>query len=82
MTVAVETATTNQRLNQSCRAAYKRMQGAFDAQLAESGYARPQELATFITTAIESGIILSRVHHTGASLRQVAEQLRCVLRAA
>jgi hypothetical protein len=39
MTVAMETATTNQRLNQACRAAYARLQGAFEAKLAENGYA-------------------------------------------
>lgn len=82
MTVAMETATTNERLNQACRAAYTRLQGAFEAKLVESGFARARELATFITVAIEGGIVLSRVHHTGDPLRNVAEQLRWVLRAA
>jgi TetR/AcrR family transcriptional repressor of lmrAB and yxaGH operons len=82
MTVAMETATTNERLNLACRQAYARLQGAFEAKLAAGGYARPQDLAAFITAAIEGGIILSRVHHTGDPLRHVAAQLRWALRAA
>ena len=74
-TVAMETATTNDRLNQACRAAYRQLRGAFEAKLAESGYAQPDALATFITAAIEGGIILSRVYHTGDPLRQVAAQI-------
>jgi TetR/AcrR family transcriptional regulator, lmrAB and yxaGH operons repressor len=81
MTVAMETATTNERLNQACRTAYTRLQAAFEAKLA-GRYARSQELASFITATIEGGIMLSRVHHTGDPLRQVAEQLRWVLQAA
>ena len=77
MTVALETATTNQRLNYACRAAYTRLQAAFEARLLASGYApqRARELAGFIAAAIEGGIILSRVYHTGDPLRLVAEQL-------
>lgn len=80
--VAMETATTNARLNQACREAYGRLQGAFEGRLAEGGYARPAELALFITAAIEGGLILSRVYHTGDPLRQVAAQLGELLSAA
>lgn len=79
MTVALETATTNERLNHACRAAYSRLQAAFEAKLVAGGYARSRELATFVTAAIEGGIVLSRVHHSGDPLRQVAEQLSWVL---
>lgn len=82
MTVAMETATTNDRLNQACHAAYTRLQQAFAAKLAESGYSRAPDLATFVTAAIEGGIILSRVQHSGGPLRVVAGQLGLVLRAA
>ena len=77
MTVAMETATTNERLNLACREGYTRLQGAFEAKLVESGYeqGRARELATFITAAIEGGIVLSRTYHTGDPLRTVAEQL-------
>ena len=77
MTVAMETATTNDRLNQACRAAYGRLQAAFEAKLAAGGYAHAQAhaRATFITAAIEGGIMLSRVYHSGDPLRAVADQL-------
>ena len=79
MTVALETATTNERLNRACRAAYSRLQAAFEAKLAAGGYARAHELAVFVTAAIEGGVVLSRVQHSGDPLRQVAKQLRRVL---
>ncbi|MEO7911939.1 MAG: TetR/AcrR family transcriptional regulator [Roseiflexaceae bacterium] len=83
MTVAMETATSNQRLNRACRDAYTRLQGAFEARLTASGYAPPRarELAGFIAASIEGGIILSRVYHTGDPLRLVAEQLGQMLAA-
>lgn len=82
MTVALETATTNERLNRVCRAAYARLQGAFEARLVECGYPGARELATFITAAIEGGTMLSRVYHSGDPLRMVAAQLGELLRAA
>lgn len=84
MTVAMETATTNARLNLACRAAYSRLQAAFEAKLAANGYGESQarELATFITAAIEGGVILCRTYHTGDPLRLIAGQLAHMLRAA
>lgn len=77
--VAMETATTNGRLNRACCEAYTLLQAAFAAKLVASGYAQAQELATFITAAIEGGIILSRTYHTGDHLRLVAEQIAQLL---
>lgn len=76
-TVAMETATTNERLNGACREAYSRLQGAFEAKLAQAGFADEQsrQLAMFITASIEGGIILCRTYHSGDPLRLVAAQL-------
>lgn len=76
-TVAMETAITNERLNRACRDAYALLQTAFAAKLVASGYTQAQAkpLATFITAAVEGGIILSRTYHTGDPLRLVAEQV-------
>lgn len=81
MTVAMETATTNERLNIACRKAYDQLQGAFAAKFVKSGYADAQAraVATFVMAAIEGGIMLSRTYHTGDPLRLVAQQLRVVL---
>lgn len=77
MTVAMETATSSERLNLACREAYGRLQEAFAEALGAGGFApeRTAELATFITASIEGGIILSRTEHSGAPLRRVADEL-------
>ena len=75
--VALETANSSPRLNAACRAAYERLQQAFADRLVQGGYAagRAAALATFITSAVEGGILLSRTYHTGDPLRQVAREL-------
>jgi hypothetical protein len=77
----METAIASERLNLACRAAYNRLQGAFAAKLAASGYdpQRSAELATFITAAFEGGIILSRTYRTGDPLRRVGQELAALL---
>jgi len=76
-TIAMETATTNERLNLACRAAYGRLQDAFEAKLVQARLPKMQarQLATFITASIEGGITLCRTYHSGDPLRLVAEQL-------
>jgi TetR/AcrR family transcriptional repressor of lmrAB and yxaGH operons len=80
-TVAMETATSSERINLACRAAYDRLQAAFAAKLAADGYdaQRASELATFITAAIEGGILLSRTYHSGDPLRRVGQELAGLL---
>jgi TetR/AcrR family transcriptional repressor of lmrAB and yxaGH operons len=82
-TVAMETATSSERINLACRAAYDRLQAAFAAKLAADGYdaQRAAELATFITAAIEGGILLSRTYHSGDPLRRVGQELAGLLAA-
>ncbi|HMQ35215.1 MAG TPA: TetR/AcrR family transcriptional regulator [Chloroflexaceae bacterium] len=81
--VAMETATTSERLNRACRDAYGRLKGAFAEQLVAAGYppARAAELAEFITAAIEGGIILSRTYHSGDPLRRIGRQVAAMLAA-
>ncbi|MDX1665561.1 MAG: TetR/AcrR family transcriptional regulator [Candidatus Promineifilaceae bacterium] len=78
MTVALETATSSERLNIASREGYTRLQAAFAEKLVDGGYDEKlaRELATFVTSAIEGGIILSRTYHSGDPLRLVARQLR------
>jgi TetR/AcrR family transcriptional repressor of lmrAB and yxaGH operons len=77
MTVAMETATTSERLNHACREAYGSLQDAFAAGFERGGFSAPRadELATFVTAAIEGGILLSRTAHSGDPLRRVADEL-------
>ncbi len=80
--VALETAASGDRLNLVCRAAYRRIEGAFAARLSAGGFApdRAARLATVITAAIEGGTMLSRTAHSGDPLRLVAETLGDLLR--
>lgn len=77
MIVTMETVNSSERLNLVCREAYRLLQAAFQEKLVASGYteARAGQLATFITSAIEGGIILSRANRSGDPLRLVAQEL-------
>lgn len=83
-TVALETVNSSKRLNQVCREAYGWLRGAFAEKLVAGGFApeRAAGLATFIVSAIEGGIILSRTNHSGDALRHVADELGDYLRMA
>ena len=77
MTVAMETATSSERLNLACREAYGRLQEAFAERLRAGGFSaeRAAELAAFVTASVEGGVILSRTAHSGDPLRRVAHEL-------
>lgn len=80
--VAMESASTNERLNQACQEAYGRLRAAFAESLAESDLPiEAHELATLVTAAIEGGILLSRADHSGDPLRVVGGLLGRMLRA-
>jgi TetR/AcrR family transcriptional repressor of lmrAB and yxaGH operons len=83
MTVAMETAISNERINGACREAYGRLVKVFETNLLAGGHSEQDsaEMALFIIAAIEGGIILSRTNHTGDPLRLVAKQIKCVLQA-
>ncbi len=79
--VAMETATASTRINAACHEAYQMLKSAFYDKLIECGFSKTKadELATFIVSAIEGGIILSRTSHTSDPLRLVAKQLKVLL---
>lgn len=79
--IAMETATKSERINLACREAYALLETAFKEKLLESGFTKikAEELGTFITAAVEGGIILSRTHHSGSPLRTVAKHLKVLL---
>jgi TetR/AcrR family transcriptional regulator, lmrAB and yxaGH operons repressor len=79
--VAMETATQSEKINSACREAYGMIESAFKAKLLESKLPSQKagDLARFITSAVEGGIILSRTYHSGDPLRLVARQLKSLL---
>lgn len=80
--IAMETATTNEKINLACREAFAQIQSAFQAKLvaADVTEEKANELAVFITSAIEGAIMLSRTHHSGDPLRVVAKYLQSILK--
>ena len=82
--VAMETATSSERLNLACRAAFADIQAAFAEKLIAGGCAPEQAdiLTTFITASIEGGTLLSRTAHSVDPLRRIADVLDITLRSA
>ena len=82
--VALETASTNERLNLACRDAYLAVQNAFANRLRVAGLdeAQASGLAELVVSVIEGATVLSRTHHSGAPLRRAADYLAQVIAAA
>ena len=74
---AMETVHGSERLNRACREAFQRIQKAFEEKLLEAEVPPHQagQLAVFLVSAVEGGIILSRTHHSPEPLQKVADQL-------
>jgi TetR/AcrR family transcriptional repressor of lmrAB and yxaGH operons len=83
-TIALEMASTSERLRETCHDIYGQWQAAFAHKLSQAGLdaERAQRLALLIIAAIEGGVILSRTQHSPAPLQQVAEEVACLLRSA
>ncbi len=81
-TVASESATTHERINQACQEAYTLLREAFAEKLRAAGITEPNvdPLAWTINAAIEGAIILSRTFHSGDPLREAGRQLACLIR--
>ena len=73
--VAMETATTNERINLACRESYAMLVSAFREYFVEQGIEQADQMATLVTASIEGGVILSRTNHSAEPLRIVAEKL-------
>jgi len=81
-TVALETATSSERLNLACREAYSLMQSVFKEKFVENGFeeSRAANLAGYVLAVFEGSILLSRVRHSGDPLRQAAAHVRSYIK--
>lgn len=78
--VALEAASTSERLRLACRDAYRAWQALIAATLrGHYGEARAQRLAALIIAAIEGGIILARVEQSERPLLDVADEVERLL---
>lgn len=80
--IALESASTNDRLRMSCDSAYESWQDAFADRLRLGGFgeARSQRLGALIIAALEGGIILSRSQRSPQPLHDVAHEIEILLR--
>jgi TetR/AcrR family transcriptional regulator, lmrAB and yxaGH operons repressor len=81
-TVALETATTNERLNLACREAYNEILRELVIQLSAGGFPEDdaRDLSTMIVSGLEGGILLSRTFHSTDPMEQIARQMEAVMR--
>lgn len=81
-TVALETATSSERLNLACREAYSVMQSVFTEKFKDNGFeeSRAVDLAGYVLAVFEGSILLSRVQHSGSPLRQAAAHLKSYIK--
>jgi len=80
-TATIETSITSEAMNNACRAAFDMILSAFREKFIASGIkqAKASELAMFVTTLIEGGILMSRTYHDAKPLRIAARQLKSLL---
>jgi len=82
-TVALETASSSERLREICNAIYADWQTAFRERLTAGGVPDPaaDQIARVIVAGLEGGIILCRTGRTQQPLHDVAATMETVIRA-
>lgn len=80
-TIALETASSNERLREECGRIYQGWQEAFANKLIAGGFAeeRAQRIAALIISAIEGGVILCRTSRSRTPLENVAYEVGILL---
>lgn len=80
-TATIETAVTCEVINQACRDAFDMILNAFKDKFIGGGFTeiRAAELALFVTTVVEGGILMSRTYHHAAPIRLAAQHLKVYL---
>jgi TetR/AcrR family transcriptional repressor of lmrAB and yxaGH operons len=81
-TATIETAMTSETINIACRQAFDMILSAVTAKFVESGTERAEaeNLALFITTVIEGGILMSRTYQSAEPLKLAARHMHSYLR--
>lgn len=77
--VALEAASTNERLRQACRDAYRAWRRPFADKLRPAYGDRADRLAMLIIAAIEGGIVLARSEQSERPLLDVADEVEQLL---
>ncbi|HSQ16490.1 MAG TPA: TetR/AcrR family transcriptional regulator [Anaerolineales bacterium] len=77
-TATIETAVTCEPINQACRDAFDMILVSFKDKFLAGGLTEIQaaELALYVTTVVEGGILMSRTYHHAEPLRLAARHLK------
>lgn len=80
-TASVETAVTSEPINKACQEAFELIISVFKQKFIDGGFSESQstELALYVTTVIEGGILMSRTYHQAEPLRAAGRQLQAYL---
>jgi len=80
-TATVETAVTSEPINRACREAFDLILAVFREKFLAGGVAEEQaaELAFYVTTVVEGGILMSRAYHQSDPLRLAGKHLKVYL---
>lgn len=80
-TAAVETSGTSEMINQACREAFAMILAVFSEKFQSAGHneADSAELALYITTVVEGGMVMCRTYNQAEPLRLAARHLRAYL---
>ena len=79
--IAMETVAESKRINKACQDAFDLILSAFREKFLASGFSEvlAAELALYVTTVVEGGILMSRVYHRTEPLRVAARHLQAYL---
>jgi TetR/AcrR family transcriptional repressor of lmrAB and yxaGH operons len=81
-TASLETAMTSETINQACQDAFEFILSAFREKFLAGGFDEIEsgELALYVTTVVEGGILMSRTYHRTEPLRLAAKHLQGYLK--
>lgn len=74
-TVALDTAATNEVVQQACSASYRSWEDALRERLTGFDHPEPERLTTVALALIEGGLILARTHRDRRPLDQLADTI-------
>ncbi|WP_336083550.1 TetR/AcrR family transcriptional regulator [Nocardia sp. SSK8] len=73
--VALDTASTNDAVQQACSATYRLWEDALRERLIGFGHPEPERVSTAALALIEGGLVLARAHRSRRPLRQLADTI-------
>jgi TetR/AcrR family transcriptional regulator, lmrAB and yxaGH operons repressor len=80
-TATIETSFTSEPINLACREAFDLILRVFEEKFLTGGFSTTDaaELALYVTTVVEGGILMSRTYHRAEPLRLAAKHLKAYL---